>query len=128
MQSGGLTHFSPDRPDWLVKFDMMTDREPVEFVATCEGMEGIFTAAPVERAPRVGALIIAGSGPTDANGNNRFSGRSDNLRLIAHALALRGIASLRYDKRGVGRSAAGAPPEEAMTIESSLKDAGHWAR
>lgn len=97
-------------------------------MATCAGMEGIFTGPLDRSAPRIGAVIVAGSGPTDANGNNRLSGRSDNLRLIAGALATQGIASIRYDKRGVGRSAAGAPPEAAMTIETSAEDAGLWVQ
>ena len=48
------------------------------------------------RTPLV--LIIAGSGPTDRNGNGPMAG-SNNLRQIAEGLADRGIASVRYDKR-----------------------------
>jgi pimeloyl-ACP methyl ester carboxylesterase len=52
-----------------------------------------------------GVVLIAGSGPTDRNGNNPLvPERIDLLRLIAERLAQAGIASLRYDKRGVGGS------------------------
>ena len=51
------------------------------------------------------ALIISGSGPTDRDGNNP-SLKNNSLKLLAEALAENGIASLRYDKRGVGRSDA----------------------
>src|SRR5438067_13693302 len=47
------------------------------------------------------ALIIAGSGPTDRDGNSAVPGfHSDSLKLLAEALARQGIASVRYDKRG----------------------------
>ncbi len=49
------------------------------------------------------ALIIAGSGPTDRNGNSAYL-NSDAYKLLAHALSREGIATLRYDKRGVGES------------------------
>jgi uncharacterized protein len=50
-------------------------------------------------------LIIAGSGPTDRNGNSPvFKGPNDSLKLLAEGLAAHGIASLRYDKRGIGES------------------------
>jgi hypothetical protein len=54
-------------------------------------------------------LVIAGSGPTDRDGNSSLGLRSDAYRMLAEALAARGIASLRYDKRGVGMT--GAAPE-----------------
>jgi hypothetical protein len=52
------------------------------------------------------ALIVAGSGPTDRNGNStgplRAQNNSNVYALLAWELAQRGIASLRYDKRVVG--------------------------
>lgn len=53
------------------------------------------------------AVIVAGSGPTDRNGNNPPVLRSNLYAQLAWRLAARGIASLRYDKRGVGASRAG---------------------
>lgn len=52
-----------------------------------------------------GVVLIAGSGPTDRDGNNPgIPEKVDLLRLIAELLANAGIASLRYDKRGIGQS------------------------
>src|SRR5262249_28485309 len=49
-------------------------------------------------------------GPTDRDGNNPLvPGRIDLLKLIAELLARNGIASLRYDKRGVAASAGQTP-------------------
>ena len=44
------------------------------------------------------AIIIAGSGPTDRNGNQNFL-KSNNLKKLAEALSNHGIATFRYDKR-----------------------------
>jgi pimeloyl-ACP methyl ester carboxylesterase len=52
-----------------------------------------------------GVVLIAGSGPTDRDGNNPLApARIDLLKLLALALADAGIATLRYDKRGIGAS------------------------
>jgi alpha-beta hydrolase superfamily lysophospholipase len=84
---------------------------------------------PTGRGPFPVALIIAGSGPTDRNGNNPLiPGKSDTYRLLAEALASRGIASLRYDKRGIAKSAAAAPPESDLRFEMYVNDAAAWQR
>lgn len=44
------------------------------------------------------AIIIAGSGPTDRDGNQNFL-KTSNLKKLAIALADNGIAAFRYDKR-----------------------------
>ena len=46
-------------------------------------------------------VIIAGSGPTDRNGNSMMGIRPNSYAQLAWGLAQRGIASLRYDKRGL---------------------------
>src|SRR5205085_9578899 len=56
-------------------------------------------------------LMLAGSGPTDRDGNN-IQVRAQPYRLLADALAARGIPILRVDKRGIGGSAAGGHREE----------------
>ncbi len=44
------------------------------------------------------AIIIAGSGPTDRDGNQNFL-KSNNLKKLAIGLSKNGIATFRYDKR-----------------------------
>ena len=61
------------------------------------------------------ALLIAGSGPTDRNGNNPM-GHNDSIKRLAQSLAREGIASLRYDKRGIGQSLALAPDERDLSV------------
>jgi pimeloyl-ACP methyl ester carboxylesterase len=70
-------------------------------------------ALPAAPGPVPVALIVAGSGPVDRNGNAPPSLHSNLYAQLAWRLAQRGIASLRYDKRGVGESASGV--DLAMT-------------
>lgn len=46
------------------------------------------------------AIIIAGSGPTDRNGNQNFM-QNNALKKLAESLSKNGIATFRYDKRSV---------------------------
>lgn len=71
-------------------------------------------------------LIISGSGPTDRDGNNPIAGKNNSLKFLAEALALQGIASLRYDKRGVGESAKAGNKEEELQFETYINDAVLW--
>jgi len=81
---------------------------------------------PKSDRPLPVALLIAGSGPTDRDGNNP-GGRNDSLKRLAQGLAKRGVASLRYDKRGVGASLAAAPDERDLSVEAYVSDALAWS-
>lgn len=72
-------------------------------------------------------LIIAGSGPTDRDGNNPAVGRIDILKRLALQLAAQGIASVRYDKRGVAESLAATPDERQLSVERYVADAVAWS-
>jgi hypothetical protein len=71
------------------------------------------------------ALIIAGSGPTDRNGNNPVM-KNESLRMLAYQLAANNIASLRYDKRGIGESKAAMKGEADLRFEDYINDAKEW--
>jgi pimeloyl-ACP methyl ester carboxylesterase len=60
-------------------------------------------ALPEGGGPAPAVVIASGSGPLDRDSNHRRA-RFDIARQLAHALAAGGLASLRYDKRGVGES------------------------
>ena len=73
-------------------------------------------------------IIIAGSGPTDMNGNTIGSELQNNsLKMLAEGLAAKGIASLRYDKRGIGKSQTAMMSEEELRFEHYIDDAAAWA-
>ena len=70
-------------------------------------------------------LIISGSGPTDRNGNNPAM-QNNSLKYLAESLARQGIASFRYDKRGVAESRNAMVKEDSLTFETYINDAVAW--
>ncbi len=73
------------------------------------------------------ALIIAGSGPTDRDGNSPLGITASTYRLIAEGLAGEGITTLRYDKRGVAASAGATVSEADLRFDTMVEDARAWA-
>lgn len=82
---------------------------------------------PKSAKPVPVVLIIAGSGPTDRDGNNSDGGRNDSMKRLALILAKHNIASVRYDKRGVAASRPATPDERDLSIEKYVDDAVGWA-
>lgn len=72
-------------------------------------------------------LIIQGSGPTDKDGNSAaLAGKNNSLKLLAEVFADNGIASLRFDKRGLSLSQESAMPEDELTFDDFVSDANAW--
>ncbi|WP_462319049.1 alpha/beta hydrolase [Marinilabilia sp.] len=71
------------------------------------------------------ALIIAGSGPTDRNGNNPMM-TNNSLKMLAEGLAENNIASVRYDKRGIARSMSAGLNESDLRFDNYVDDAKAW--
>lgn len=87
---------------------------------------GTLTMPEVE-APFPAVLIIAGSGPTDRDGNSTIlQGKNDAYRMLAHMLAENGFASVRYDKRGIGKSSGAAKNESDLRFNTYVDDATGW--
>ena len=72
-------------------------------------------------------LIIPGSGPTDRDGNNPMGVTAAPYRLLAGALASKGVSTLRADKRGMFESKAAIADPNAVTIRDYAGDAHAWA-
>jgi uncharacterized protein len=84
---------------------------------------------PKSSAPTPVSLIIAGSGPTDRNGNSpAISGANNSLKYLAEGLAAQGIASVRYDKRGVAESVKAAASQADLRFETYIDDAVLWGK
>ncbi len=67
-------------------------------------------------------ILIAGSGPTDRNGNQ--SGMTNNsLKLLAEALAQNGISVFSYDKRIIAQIKAKTVNEKELSFDDFIKDA-----
>jgi alpha/beta superfamily hydrolase len=73
------------------------------------------------------ALIIAGSGPTDRDGNNAVM-KNDGLKKLAYGLCKNGIASLRFDKRGIGESKDAMKSEADIRFDNYIDDAQEWIK
>ena len=86
-------------------------------------IEGTLLVPSKEHSPLV--LIIAGSGPTDRNGNN-ISLQNNSLKMIAQGLYMNDISSFRFDKRGISRSAAAGMSEEDLRFEHYIEDVQQW--
>jgi pimeloyl-ACP methyl ester carboxylesterase len=103
---------------------------PVERRLTVEGLAlSYLRPEGNDRVPL--AVIIAGSGPTDREGNSLQGLKTDAYKQFAEALADLGIATVRYDKRGIGGSVDLGKDETVLTIDVFAKDAqviAKWAR
>jgi pimeloyl-ACP methyl ester carboxylesterase len=103
------------------------DQVAIELVTPTGIIDGTLTL-PAEAHPPV-ALLVAGSGPTDRNGNSTLlPGPNDSYLMLALGLAERGIASVRYDKRGVGQSKAAMRSEAELRFDDCVSDAEAWVR
>jgi uncharacterized protein len=74
-------------------------------------IDAYLTVPPKAEQPPV-AVLIAGSGSTDHDGNGPLTGPA-TLKKLSEQLVARGIATLRYDKRGAGgwKGAFGDPKD-----------------
>lgn len=100
---------------------------------TAPGPEGSLAGTLVSPGEQGGAappvvLIVPGSGPTDRDGNSPLGVAAAPYRLLAEALAGRGVASLRVDKRGMFASAAAVEDADDVTIDAYAEDVAAWVR
>lgn len=68
------------------------------------------------------AIIIAGSGPTDRNGNQQMM-NNNSLKYLAEGLSKRGIATFRYDKRILKQMKDRTLNEETIRFDDFIEDA-----
>lgn len=76
-----------------------TDNFKSQDLTISEHIDGTLLELSNDKATNL-AIIIAGSGPTDRNGNQNFM-KSNSLKSLAEALTKHNIATFRYDKRVV---------------------------
>jgi pimeloyl-ACP methyl ester carboxylesterase len=105
-------------------------REETLTLATPTGALAGTLVLPPGAGPFPAAILVSGSGPTDRDGNSRDGAgvalRNDALKLLAEGLAARGVATLRFDKRGVGASAGAVTSEADVRVGDFVEDVRRW--
>jgi len=99
-------------------------KSPSNFKVTTKNgdtLYGTLTMPKSNSKPNV-VLIIAGSGPTDRNCNQKGM-NTDAFKMLADSLQNAGIASIRYDKRGSGESVSAAGLGQNLNFNDYVNDA-----
>ena len=68
------------------------------------------------------AILIAGSGPTNHDGNQAHL-KNNSLKYLAEGLAEKEISVFRYDKRIIAQMNKGTVQEDKLTFEDGVNDA-----
>jgi uncharacterized protein len=82
---------------------------------------------PMARGKVPVVFIIAGSGPTDRDGNS-YGVTTNMYRQLADSLRKYQIATVRYDKRGVGASSQSLKSVVDLTFNDYVQDAAAYIR
>lgn len=115
--------FNPYQEKISYKIDPQLAQTPVTVNVTDATLAGSLimpTKNSIGKVPVV--LIIAGSGPTDRNGNSSLGVSANSYLLLADALGKAGIATLRYDKRYSGETKT-TKAEVDLRFEDFVNDA-----
>jgi len=108
---------------FVLAFSTVSFGQTTEELAKVGHLEGTLLVPSAGKAVPV-LLIIAGSGPTDRNGNSPLNVNTNTYKWLAEGLAAEGLASLRYDKYGVGKSVAPGMKEDSLTFDQYIQHAG----
>ena len=105
---------------------------PVDATVAVDGGNDVFLFGsylrPVGKNNYPAVLILPEAG-ADRNGNSTGQEiKPDTYRELAQALAAKGIASVRIDKRGVGDSAKAIEHEEDLRFDTYVDDAVTWVK
>jgi uncharacterized protein len=107
---------APPKPGWV--------EDDVTFTADGLTIHGTYRHDTAAAAPGPAALLISESGNTDRNGDNAVAGPVGNMRQLAEYLSGKGIATLRYDKVGTGRTGLGPYALRPADVGSAVYTAG----
>lgn len=79
----------------------------------------LLTPQGVENMPLL--ILIAGSGPTDRNGNQPMM-QNNSLKYLAEELSKNGLATFRFDKRIIAQMKAGTLDESKLSFDDFVAD------
>ncbi|MFP3322654.1 alpha/beta hydrolase [Planococcus sp. SIMBA_160] len=129
--TGTMTQRNQKFPFELKRGEKEQAADPEKIIETAVegGMMQALEEIPDQDGPHPVAILIAGSGPTDKDGNSlTLAGKNNSLKMLAEELKAKGIAVIRYDKRGVGDNAALAKAESELRFDDYAEDAAAWIR
>lgn len=112
----------------IVLLDLQSVYGQEEVFIESNGVKIFGTLTKPDKPTQTVVLIIAGSGPTDRNGNSGLSYNNYAYKMLADSLANAGIATLRFDKRGIGKSKSAAIQMELLRIEDFAMDVVNWIK
>ncbi|MEZ4923133.1 MAG: alpha/beta fold hydrolase [Crocinitomicaceae bacterium] len=99
--------------------------EQVELVTPGCTLKGTLTTQDDPSQSTLLVILIAGSGPTDRNGNNPAM-ENNSLKMFSEMLVANGYSCLRYDKRAIGESSVPNLTKETLNFDLSISDASEW--
>lgn len=109
----------------LTSFAQLLNKEQAITLNTATGgVHGTLRTPPSAKKVPI-AILIAGSGPTDRNGNQPTM-KNNSLKMLAESLYDNNIATLCFDKRGIGQSASAGLKESDLRFEDYIKDVQEW--
>jgi pimeloyl-ACP methyl ester carboxylesterase len=108
---------------WTAPLAAAPAEVPIEAPGPSGPLRGTLLPGDAKSAP---VLVIPGSGPTDRDGNNPLGVKAGSYKLLAEALAARGISTVRIDKRGMFGSAGAVADGNAVTVPDYAADVRNW--
>jgi uncharacterized protein len=91
------------------KVELAADEQEVTFKFGDDTVYGTLLIPKNAKGKVPGVLLLSGSGPTDRDGNSPLlTGKIESHKMFARILADAGVASLRYDKYGTGKTGVGS--------------------
>jgi uncharacterized protein len=111
--------FAQNKPDSL-----FTETE-IELQTSTGVISGTLTIPNNSKTSPI-VIIIAGSGPTDRNCNSPLGIQTNTYKMISADFAKKGVSSLRFDKRGIGKSKSAMTSESDLRFETYVNDVVAW--
>lgn len=102
-----------------------------EVIIECSWGKLSATLAEPAEPSDTAVVIVAGSGPTDRNGNSSLNVVTYSYKMLSDALVKEGVAVLRYDKRGIAGSPIAAEDVPNLVFDDYVDDAAQcvcWLR
>lgn len=99
--------------------------EEVELEQTGCVLKGTLTTQDDPSKSTTLVVLIAGSGPTDRNGNNPQM-KNNSLKMFSEMIVAGGHSCLRFDKRAIAESALTDPEHYRLSFEHFISDAVGW--